>query len=188
MNLQATVAIFAGGPGSGCQGPSCGRPETGRAKDLSQLAIKREVERLIPLLQKTGEVWSKAIKKLDRKANFSVHVAPTGLFQQKNLNTPMVLKSTWGVNLFVNGKTSGGEHFMMGFGLFPEPGGNTIKMQDSSLPDSWIGKGLFSSAVGYVKSNMDFGLSNKMLVHMDTNPKAWKSIAKKFGFNYENSR
>lgn len=26
MNLAATIEIYSGGPGSGCQGPNCGRP------------------------------------------------------------------------------------------------------------------------------------------------------------------
>lgn len=29
MNLQSTIELFAGGPGSGCKGPNCGRPSTG---------------------------------------------------------------------------------------------------------------------------------------------------------------
>lgn len=28
MNLSATIAIYGGGPGSGCTGPNCGRPKT----------------------------------------------------------------------------------------------------------------------------------------------------------------
>ena len=28
MNLAATLSMYAGGPGSGCQGPNCGRPRT----------------------------------------------------------------------------------------------------------------------------------------------------------------
>lgn len=35
MNLATTISIHGGGPGSGCQGPNCGRKPTGKdVKDL----------------------------------------------------------------------------------------------------------------------------------------------------------
>lgn len=35
MNLAATISLYGGGPGSGCTGPNCGRPE-GAAEPLKQ--------------------------------------------------------------------------------------------------------------------------------------------------------
>jgi hypothetical protein len=43
MNLTSTIMIFAGGPGSGCQGENCGRPSSGtkvtRGKDFERLGV-----------------------------------------------------------------------------------------------------------------------------------------------------
>ena len=34
MNLALSISIYAGGPGSGCTGPNCGRPAGGRVPDV----------------------------------------------------------------------------------------------------------------------------------------------------------
>lgn len=34
MNLATTIEIYAGGPGSGCAGPNCGRKPAGEIKEL----------------------------------------------------------------------------------------------------------------------------------------------------------
>lgn len=46
MNLLSLIDLQAGGPGSGCQGPNCGRPATGQAKEqqLQQVAKKNELD------------------------------------------------------------------------------------------------------------------------------------------------
>ena len=33
MNLESTITIHAGGPGSGCKGTNCGRPRTGNKQN-----------------------------------------------------------------------------------------------------------------------------------------------------------
>lgn len=182
MNLALANTIYAGGPGSGCN-PGAGK--CGRPKDLSQKAIKEEVGRLTPLLEKVGKVWKKRIRQLDPKAEVKISVSPTGLFHYKKAGSPGVLESTWGLNLYVNGKDGTGRHFGIGFGLFPEPDGNAIKIQDSGLPDTWQGKGVFSAGLEYIVNNKEFRLNKVMDVHVDTNPKVWHRLARKYGFKYD---
>lgn len=45
MRLSAAIALHAGGPGSGCRGPKCGRPSTGKKSELMHT------------LQKIGKLW-----------------------------------------------------------------------------------------------------------------------------------
>jgi hypothetical protein len=42
MNLATTIEIHAGGPGSGCAGPNCGRPVSGRQEQVAT-KIEREL-------------------------------------------------------------------------------------------------------------------------------------------------
>lgn len=51
MNLAKTIVfqLFAGGPGSGCHGPNCGRPATGK-KDVAD--INKEIRQLRQKLQR----------------------------------------------------------------------------------------------------------------------------------------
>lgn len=50
MNLASTIEIYGGGPGSGCQGPNCGRPEGSVPKEVTDYvnghatAFQRSVE------------------------------------------------------------------------------------------------------------------------------------------------
>jgi hypothetical protein len=37
MNLASTLSIYGGGPGSGCEGPNCGRPKTKLQEMLEQI-------------------------------------------------------------------------------------------------------------------------------------------------------
>jgi hypothetical protein len=182
MNLEAAIALRCGGPGSGCHGANCGRK-----KNLSQAAIKKEVARLTPLMQKVGEAWKKEIKKLDPKAQVTVNVQPTGLFYTKNSYSPTVLQKTWGVNVWISGTSSKDERFGLGLGLFPEGDGNTVKIQDSGLPDRWLGKGVFSAGMAVLTKNPEFDLNKEMVVHVDTNPKVWLRLAEKHGFHYDRS-
>lgn len=39
MNLAATLAIYAGGPGSGCRGSNCGRPKTSETSGSPSLKV-----------------------------------------------------------------------------------------------------------------------------------------------------
>lgn len=41
MNLDTTISIYSGGPGSGCKGPHCGRPGTGKHPSQASLAPGR---------------------------------------------------------------------------------------------------------------------------------------------------
>jgi hypothetical protein len=38
MNLSASISLYAGGPGSGCQGENCGRPKTGLQRQLDHIS------------------------------------------------------------------------------------------------------------------------------------------------------
>jgi len=53
MNLAQTIRIFGGGPGSGCQGPNCGRKSEGKSLDWK--------ERPITYPDKTNDVFRDAV-------------------------------------------------------------------------------------------------------------------------------
>ena len=178
MNFTSIVSLQAYGTSEGVRKAW---DERGRGrKFLSQAIIKREVQRLTPVMQKVADTWEKSIRGLDRKAVITTSVYPTGLMSFKTTSSQGVLEKTFGLNVFVEGKT-GSEHFMLGFGLFPEGNGNAVKIQDSSLPDKWMGKGIYTAGLKVVTLNQESHLNGRMYVHMDTNPKAWSAIAKHVG-------
>lgn len=47
MNLQAIIEIYAGGQGSGCQGPNCGRPASYLNNDVSSKIISVDFDNTI---------------------------------------------------------------------------------------------------------------------------------------------
>lgn len=69
MNLQTTLSIYAGGPGSGCQGPNCGRPEGvhGDVREaLTRWVTDEEAQPLNALVVKLqeGDLTDPAVKSL----------------------------------------------------------------------------------------------------------------------------
>lgn len=42
MNLAATIQLYFGGAGSGCRGPNCGRPATGKTKEAEIQKIAKD--------------------------------------------------------------------------------------------------------------------------------------------------
>ena len=40
MNLKETLELYAGGPGSGCHGPNCGRPKGGAGSSMKDYGTK----------------------------------------------------------------------------------------------------------------------------------------------------
>lgn len=46
MNILEAMEVFAGGPGSGCQGPSCGRPKVGTKPDQTgKIPVSADIAR-----------------------------------------------------------------------------------------------------------------------------------------------
>lgn len=60
MNLQAATVLYAGGPGSGCSGPNCGRPKVGTTPDhTGKIPVPADIARngasLADSLQKASQ-------------------------------------------------------------------------------------------------------------------------------------
>jgi hypothetical protein len=62
MNLATTIDIHAGGPGSGCVGPNCGRPSKGRANEVANLS--REIKELKSRLKRGSGATTKDRKRI----------------------------------------------------------------------------------------------------------------------------
>ena len=62
MNLVTTLSLLAGGPGSGCQGPNCGRPTHGKKlkqrieRRLKKMGVKRIGKRVPGLVRRHGKL------------------------------------------------------------------------------------------------------------------------------------
>lgn len=74
MNLQTTIQIYAGGPGSGCEGPNCGRKSTGVHPELDRALDDwvteqdpRGLQKLVEGVKKFKDEYSPAEKSLLEK-------------------------------------------------------------------------------------------------------------------------
>lgn len=78
MNIHERLDLLAGGPGSGCHGDNCGRPEEHagsygparmRIKDNTQVqAANKKMQDMIDIMESTYAVWKKQAKSPDADA------------------------------------------------------------------------------------------------------------------------
>lgn len=67
MDIATTISIYAGGPGSGCQGANCGRPITGKSFKMMRRRLKQQGLKLKKNLSpwdivKTFDTWKRSEK------------------------------------------------------------------------------------------------------------------------------
>jgi hypothetical protein len=157
-----------------------GKPVMTGWNELSKKDQIKEATRVAPILKKVGDRWKKEILKYDKKAK--IEIRGTWMYLDIINWDEHGDADAW---IEISGTTSKGEGFGLGISLYPDKDGNTVKMNDSGLPDSLQRKGIFSAGMSTLVNTKELNLSGKASVHHSTNDKAWKTIFQKFDLNWK---
>lgn len=80
MNLLETISIFAGGPGSGCRGPNCGRPKLRNSADV--IKYRQQVKDELVLVRAKLKIKRGAPGYLHKEQRARFKVLRTGLLSE----------------------------------------------------------------------------------------------------------